>query len=204
MKFKLTKELLAEATWIPDEGKYWFKKLPFTFDAENYLLPDVVADWGKGVHIQKFKLEWREPIKILQSYITCEGRFAFVFKYHFIFLQHLNHEAKMNLPFLFLKILQKMSSRVNEHQDHTKQSIFHHGLIKLIISTVLRKKEKTWDYFLFWSGFQTEKEDQAQKRQLNKGHNLVKKLKKRVIVNIEEDNVPEKSMTQGDEKVEVE
>ena len=58
--------------------------------------------------------------------------------------------------------------------------------------------------FLFWSRFQTEKEDQAQKRQLNKGHNLVKKLKKRVTVKIEEDNVPKKSMTQGDENVEVE
>ena len=53
-----------------------------------------------------------------------------------------------------------MSNMVKEHQDHTKQSIFHHGLIKLIISTVLQKKEKTWDYFLFWSGFQSEKEDQ--------------------------------------------
>ena len=69
---------------------------------------------------------------------------------------------------------------------------------------MLWKKEKTWDYFLFWFGFQTEKEDQAQKRQLNKGHNLVKKLKKRVTVKIEEDDVPEKYMTQGDENVEVE
>ena len=67
-----------------------------------------------------------------------------------------------------------MSSRVKKHQDHTKQSIFHHGLIKPIISTVLRKKEKTWDYFLFWSGFQTKKEDQDQKIQLKKGHNLIR------------------------------
>ena len=58
-----------------------------------------------------------------------------------------------------------MSSRVKEHQDHTKQSEFQHGLIKLVISTVLRKREKTWDYFLFWSGFQTEKEEQSQKRE---------------------------------------
>ena len=39
---------------------------------------------------------------------------------------------------------------------------------------------------------------------MNKGHNLVKKVKKRVTVKIEEDNVPGKSMTQGDENVEVE
>ena len=121
--------MLAEATGILDEGEYWFKKVTFTFDAQKYLLPDVVADWDKGVHIQKFKPEWIEPIKIRQSYITCEGRFAFVFKYHFRFLHHLSHEAKMNLPFFFFKILQKMSSRVKEHQEHTKQSVFHHGLI---------------------------------------------------------------------------
>ena len=128
------------------------------------MLPNVVADWGKGVHIQKLKPEWRELIKILQSYVTCEGRYAFVFKYHLRFLQHLNHESKMNLPLFFFKSMQNTSSRVKEHQDHTQQSIFHHGLIKLIISTTLQKKGNTWDYFLFWSGFQSEKEDQSKKR----------------------------------------
>ena len=54
-----------------------------------------------------------------------------------------------------------MSSRVKEHQDHTKQSVFNHGLIKLVISSVLQKREKTRDYFLFRSGFQTEKEEQS-------------------------------------------
>ena len=83
LKFKLTRELLAEATRILDEGEFWFKTVPFIFYAQRYLLPDVVVDWGKGVPIQNFKVEWIEPIKILQSYITCEGRFAFVFKYHF-------------------------------------------------------------------------------------------------------------------------
>ena len=37
---------------------------------------------------------------------------------------------------------------------------------------------------------------------MNKGDNLVKKLKKRVTVKIEEDNVPVKSMTRRDENFE--
>ena len=57
-----------------------------------------------------------------------------------------------------------MSSRVRGCEDHTKQSIFNHGLTKLIISFVTQRKGKTWDYFLFWSGFQSEKEDQSKKR----------------------------------------
>ena len=55
LKFKLTREFLVEATWILDEGEFWFKKVPFTFDAQRYLLPDVVVDWVKGVPIQNFK-----------------------------------------------------------------------------------------------------------------------------------------------------
>ena len=53
LKFELTRELIVEATGIADEGEFWFKKVPFVFNSENYLLPNVVADWGKGVHIQK-------------------------------------------------------------------------------------------------------------------------------------------------------
>ena len=39
---------------------------------------------------------------------------------------------------------------------------------------------------------------------MNKGHNLVEKLRKKVIVKIKEDSVPRKSVTQKDENVEYE
>ena len=105
LKIELTRELIAKATCIANEGEFWFKKVSFAFNSNNLLLPNVVADWGKGVHIQKFKHEWREPIKILQSYITYEGRYASIFKYHISFLQHLSQESKMNLPFFLPKKL---------------------------------------------------------------------------------------------------
>ena len=167
------------ATCIADEGEFWFKKIPLTFKPKDFLLPEVeTLEWGKGVQLDKFKPEWRETIKILQSYITCEGIFSMVFKYHIRFLQHLNQHSRMNLLFLFLKSLQKMSNRIKGHSDHTQQSVFHHGLIKLIVCTVLQNKRKTWDYFLLWSGFHNEKEDQPKKRQMNKQYSLVKRLKK--------------------------
>ena len=84
----------------------------------------------------------------------------------------------MNLPFFFLKRLQKMSSRVKQHEDHISQSIFHHGLIKLIINTILQHEGRTWDFFIFWSGFQTKEEEQKPKRQADKGKVLMRKLGK--------------------------
>ena len=136
-------------------------------------------DWSKGVLIQNFRAEWVEPIKVLQSYITCEGRYAFVFKY-FKFLQYLAGESRMNLPFFLLKSLQKMSNMIKEHHDHTAQSIFHHGLIKLIINTILQREGKTWDYFLFWSGFQINQEGQPTKKHVDKGQTLIRKLGQKV------------------------
>ena len=73
-----------------------------------------------------------------------------------------------------------MSSRVKGHQDHTSQSIFHHGLIKLIISTALQKEGKTWNYFLFWTGFQIKQEEQQIKKQVDKGKTLVRKLGQKI------------------------
>ena len=33
LRIELTRELIAEATSILDEGEYWFKKVPFTFNS---------------------------------------------------------------------------------------------------------------------------------------------------------------------------
>ena len=108
LKFELTRELIEEPRGTVGDGELWFKKIPFTFNSKYFLLPEVeTIDWGKGVQLHKFKPEWREVIRILQSYITCEGIFSLVFKYHIRFLQHLIQESKMILPFFFLKSLQK-------------------------------------------------------------------------------------------------
>ena len=105
IKFKLTVELISEATGIKNEGEPWFKKLPFDFDPQRYLLPNITPNWNKGILIQNFRKEWVGPIRVLQSYVTCEGRYAYVYKYHFRFLQHMVGVSKMNMPFFFLKRL---------------------------------------------------------------------------------------------------
>ena len=69
-----------------------------------------------------------------------------------------------------------MSSKIKQNEDHTSQSLFHHGLIKLIITTVLQHEGRTWDFFLFWSDVHPQKEDQQPKRQTDKGKVMIKKL----------------------------
>ena len=51
-----------------------------------------------------------------------------------------------------------MIARIHSHQEHRVLSLFHQGLIKLLIVFHLKKKGKTWEDFLFVSGFDAEKQ----------------------------------------------
>ena len=63
LKFELTRELIVESKCIVDDGDFWFKKIPFTFNSKDFLLPEVkTLDWGKGVQLDNFKPDWREAI----------------------------------------------------------------------------------------------------------------------------------------------
>ena len=49
-----------------------------------------------------------------------------------------------------------MAIRVRNHPDSSSNSIFHHGLVKLLIAKELEKYERSWSHFLFWFGFGVE------------------------------------------------
>ena len=83
--------------------------------------------------------------------------------YHLRFLLHVVGASKLNLAFYLLKSLSKMETQLRNHPDHTSHSIFHHGLKKLLLLNELRKKSWTWLHFLFWSGFEVEKIEIAEK-----------------------------------------
>ena len=84
-----------------------------------------------------------------------------------------------------------MSNRIKGHFDHTNQSVFHHGLIKLIICTNLKKKNRSWDHFLLWSQFTNEQGDHVKKSLTNKQFGFVKRFKKDVIEDLVQDSLQE-------------
>jgi hypothetical protein len=71
---------------------------------------------------------------VVQNFITSEGRFSTTFRYHMIFLLHLNGDTKMNITFFLLKSLHKMENKIKTHPESAQHSLFHQGLIKLLVS----------------------------------------------------------------------
>ena len=90
-------------------------------------------DWKNGIHMRKIKPKWKIPLEMVQNYITCEGRYDRVLKCHLRLLMHLNGILKLNLPFYLLKSLQNMVTWVQAHPKHTARSVYHQGLIKLLL-----------------------------------------------------------------------
>ena len=97
-------------------------------------------DWKNGIHVSKIKPSWKIPLEMVQNYIACDGRYDRVLKCHLRLLMHLNRSLKLNLPFYLLKILQKMITWVQGHLEHTARSVYHQGLIKLLIVSQLHRE----------------------------------------------------------------
>jgi hypothetical protein len=64
-------------------------------------------------------------------------------------LAHFQFGKPLNFPFFFSKSLEKMSSQVRKNVNNPYHNLFHHGLIKLLVISELRKQDRTWDDFLY-------------------------------------------------------
>ena len=151
---------------MPLEGDRWFKEYPFEANLGLYFLPRVESlYWSKGIYLNTVKQEWRDDLRIIQCYITYEGIFSTIYKNHFRFLLHISGKSKLNL-----KSIIKRATRVKSHIDHTSQSIFQHSLVKLLLVTELKKKNRSWQHFWLWSSFEPERSEAQddQENQINK------------------------------------
>ena len=59
----------------------------------------------------------------------------------------------MNMPYLFLNSLHKMASTYQTNVGDKNRSLFHHGLIKILVSYQLEELGETWDSFLVHNRF---------------------------------------------------
>ena len=115
-------------------------------------------NWVHGVARSWIKSPWDELAYLIQKYVTCEGRFSLVFLYHIRILQHLNHEKNIDMPYYLLHSLQKMSMKVKKNKIK-ERSMYHHGLIKMLVEHELHQREQSWNIFLWENGFILEIEE---------------------------------------------
>ena len=156
-EFHIDETLITKVTEIPSTGEKWFKTtIPKDVEFRSYLKPEhrgVV--WKKSVPSSWLEERWKQLLKDIVVYITCEGRYNRAMIYHFKLMNHFTGKIPVNFLFYLHMSLGKMAHQVKAQPTKIVGRLSHHGLIQLLIQELLKRRNMAWDYFLFWNGFET-------------------------------------------------
>jgi hypothetical protein len=153
LEFEVSATSISTATGIPITGESWFKSM--TLDAayaKYFLKPKYEVDnISKGVPRNHLIEQFDKILRIIQRYFTCEGSFNTLYQYHIRLLLHFTRKIEMNIPYYFLRSIGKMLDKVQSKSKDVDTSIFHYGLIRMLVSEEMGKKDISWQHFIIAS-----------------------------------------------------
>jgi hypothetical protein len=155
LEFPVSPEVISTVTEIPRGGQEWFKNFKFDMSPCKEFLkePYVDEDLTKAVPRSYIKENYAMLLTCIQKYLTCEGRYNKVYSYHFKLLLHFTGKVSIDIPFYLFRSISKMCDKIQLKKDGCETSLFHHGLVKLLVLDSLQKIGKDWDSFVFMAGF---------------------------------------------------
>lgn len=157
LEVQVSPEAIAAVTEIPRGGQEWFKNFKFDMNPCKEFLKEayVNEDLTKAVPRNYVKEHYAILLTCIQKCLTCEGRYNKVYSYHFKLLLHFTGKASIDIPFYLFRSLSKMCDKVQLRKDDCETSLFHHGLVKLLVLDGLQKIGRDWNSFIFMAGFQS-------------------------------------------------
>jgi hypothetical protein len=151
IKLQIDEGFISSATVLPATGQRWFKNLKVEEVPWPLLFLSLkVTSCDRGMPISMLKPRWHDLLMLVKQFVTCEGRYRLVFLYHLWLLMNFIGYP-LNMPFYFQHSLYKMSKRFK--REKADSSLFHHGLIKLIIFYHLILHGDSWRDFVARNGF---------------------------------------------------
>jgi hypothetical protein len=155
LTFMVTYWHISEVFHLSTERECWFKKVKVEERHLNQFLKreHTNPDWSRGISRKWLKDQWREVLKIIQRYLTCDGRYSIINKFHMRFLLHITGDNKLNLPFFLHRSLLKMSEKFQKHPNTPATSLIHPVVIKRLATHELNNLMILWDAFIKVCGF---------------------------------------------------
>jgi hypothetical protein len=135
LQLEITEQSISLATGLPVNEEKWSK---------NYRVKDVpwtllfrsrtVNSCNRGLPAKMLKPRWYDLLMILKQFITCEGRYGFVFLFHLRLLM-VFMGFELNMPHYLHRSIFKMAKIYKRNPANT--SLFHVGLIKMLVVSEL-------------------------------------------------------------------
>jgi len=99
-------------------------------------------DLTKAIPRNHIKDSYANLLFNIQHYFTCEGRYQKVYSYHFKILLHFTGMISLDFPYFLYRSVARMADKVQLKSQGYETSLFHHGLIKLIVLHELKRIKK--------------------------------------------------------------
>jgi hypothetical protein len=137
---------IREVTGLPSRGAKYFKGVGINKEmCQQFLTSDHQhLDRKKGIPKNYIKEEYLPMITNLQRFFTYEGRYDVTFIYHLRLLLHFEGGSEIDFPYFLWMSLNKMVRGVKSISKIEKTSIYHQGLIKMLVLHELRKQRISW------------------------------------------------------------
>ena len=195
LTIRVSEESLSCVFALPLNGERWFKNQKVDEGSLlQFLKPECQnPDWNAGIPAKHLQQKWGMAMIAIQQYITCEGRYKRLYKFHLRFLLHLTGERQMNLPFYLIKDLTKISTKIQKNPLAIDSSLAHHCLITMIVFDQVIKAGMSIRNFLNDSGF-------LQKEKLQEKVRSKAKKAAFILLPIEEDEIKTNLPVQEDQK----
>jgi hypothetical protein len=152
LQLEITEQSLSLATSLLVKGQKWSKSykvndVPWTLLFRSR----IVNSCNKGLPVKMLKPRWYDLLMIVKQFVTCEGRYGFVFLFHLhLLLVFMGFELSM--PHYLHRSLFKTAKKYKRSQADT--SLFHVGLIKMLVVYELGLRRDFWHNFLNRNGFE--------------------------------------------------
>jgi hypothetical protein len=147
VQLEVNEDFISQATGLPAMGQKWFKNAKVEDVPWSLLFTSrKITSCDRGMLVSSLKPRWHDLIAIVKH----EGIFGLVFLYHLRLLMSFI-DFPLNMPYFLLRSLYKMGKRFKRKKSDS--SLFHHGLIKIIIMHQLKLNNDYWDSFVLQNGF---------------------------------------------------
>jgi hypothetical protein len=151
-QLEITEQFLSSATSLPITRQKWSKSCKVDDVLCTLLFQSrTVNSCDKGFPAKMLKPRWYDLLMIIKRFVTCEGRYGFIFLFHLRLLM-VFMGFELSMPYYLHRSLFKMAKRYKRNQADT--SLFHLGLIKMIVVYELRLRGDCWADFLSRNGFE--------------------------------------------------
>jgi hypothetical protein len=161
VQLEITEQSLSLATSLPVKGQKWSKSYKVNDVLWTLLFRSrTVRSCNKGLPAKMLKPHWYDLLMIIKQLVTCEGRYGFVFLFHLRLLM-VFMGFELSMPHYLHRSLFKMAKMYKRSQADT--SLFHVGLIKMLVVYELGLRRDSWHDFLNRNGFEESSPPQVDK-----------------------------------------